>query len=132
MNRFCALLLILIVFLSEGKPVHAENRTAQTPIEILELYKKDVHKRLNRPVDQVRPYAASTNCATVSFLIAQDGNVSKIKLDSSSGNKEFDDSCLNSVRLRAPFRPFTRPLEFKAVFKPLSVELSITSKPASE
>lgn len=128
---FFLLVFTFLLSFNGEKPVFAEYNKAPSAADILKLYVKDVQKRINRPTDYDRPYAEKSYRTVVKFRIEQDGSVSLIELDAPSGNKNFDDSCLKSVKSRAPFRPFHKQLDFKAIFTPLTVDLTLLDSPNS-
>jgi protein TonB len=104
---------------STGKR-HQQTETGDAITSKYEAFIQRKLARANRQISQVTQAAATRN-AWVSFVINEDGSVTDIKLDRSSGSQALDNFAVTMVKGTAPFPPIPPETGRKLWLVPIEV-----------
>lgn len=133
------LLLCSVSLVAQNYPLNERKTQPQPSVEILSDTRgvdfmpylrdalEDVRLRWLPVVPRVaRAPRLKQGTVTIQFAIMRDGQVSKLRVDRSSGNRRMDRAAFNSVRASSPFPPL--PPEFDGEF--LALRLHFYYNPA--
>ncbi|MBI1270530.1 TonB family protein [bacterium] len=77
-------------------------RVSYEPVIDYDRYMYKIEKRLSKGIKRSGVGNKKTGHASVSFSVENDGTPAHIKLEKSSGDKDFDNACLEAVKDSAP------------------------------